>query len=127
LRGWSAHWLFTEIGLATTEKSGGSFHGCLAGKANTCYKGTAVSDGASSFGPYHVYFLNADFNSAEAESRTRTGADRRQAQLSSVRMSSAVICPANRLPSSSTPLNSAAFRCASATTFCSIVCLATNR
>ena len=42
-------------------------------------------------------------------------------QRSRPRTSSAVISPANRLPSSITPLKSAALRCASASTFASIV------
>jgi hypothetical protein len=59
------HWFFTEIVSATTEKSGGPFSGCFAAQANTCYEGIAVSDGANPFGPYHVYFANADYNPAE--------------------------------------------------------------
>jgi hypothetical protein len=33
--------------------------------ANECYEGIAVTDGSSPFGPYHVYFSNADYNPAE--------------------------------------------------------------
>jgi hypothetical protein len=59
------HWFFTEIVSASTEQSGGPFSGCFAAQANTCYEGIAVSDGASPFGPYHVYFLNANYNPGE--------------------------------------------------------------
>ncbi len=33
--------------------------------ANSCYEGIAVSKGSSPFGPYNVYFLNANYNPAE--------------------------------------------------------------
>ena len=33
--------------------------------ANKCYEGIAVTDGNSPFGPYHVYYFNADYNPAE--------------------------------------------------------------
>ena len=59
------HWFFTEIVSASPEASGGAFTGCFAGVANKCYEGIAVSQGSSPFGPYHVYFLNADYNPAE--------------------------------------------------------------
>jgi hypothetical protein len=59
------HWFFTEIVSGSTEQSGGPFSGCFAAVANTCYEGIAVSDGNSPFGPYHVYFLNANYNPSE--------------------------------------------------------------
>jgi hypothetical protein len=59
------HWFFTEIVSANTAQSGGPFTGCFAGKANECLEGIAVTDGSSPFGPYHVYFSNADYNPAE--------------------------------------------------------------
>jgi hypothetical protein len=59
------HWFFTEIVSASTEQSGGPFTGCFAAKANTCYEGIAVSQGSSLFGPYHVYFVNANYNPNE--------------------------------------------------------------
>jgi hypothetical protein len=60
------HWFFDEIVSASTEQSGGPFNGCFTGtKASTCYEGIAVTDGASPFGPYHVYFVNANYNPNE--------------------------------------------------------------
>ena len=59
------HWFFTEFVSASTEASGGPFAGCFAAVANTCYEGIAVSQGNNPFGPYNVYFLNADYNSSE--------------------------------------------------------------
>jgi hypothetical protein len=59
------HWFFTEIVSANSEESGGAFAGCFAGVAYTCYEGIAVTDGSSPFGPYAVYFLNADYNPDE--------------------------------------------------------------
>ena len=59
------HFFFTEIVSATSEANGGAFAGCFAGVANTCYEGIAVTDGNNPFGPYHVYFSNADYNPAE--------------------------------------------------------------
>jgi hypothetical protein len=59
------HFFFTEIVSATSEASGGTFAGCFAGVANTCNEGIAVTDGNNPFGPYHVYFSNADYNPAE--------------------------------------------------------------
>ena len=59
------HWFFTEIVSASTEESGGPFAGCFAAGANTCYEGIAVTVGSNPFGPYKVYFLNADYNPAE--------------------------------------------------------------
>jgi hypothetical protein len=35
------------------------------GAANTCYEGIAVTDGNNPFGPYHVYFTNANYNPGE--------------------------------------------------------------
>jgi hypothetical protein len=59
------HWFFTEIVSASPESKGGAFTGCFAGVANDCSEGIAVSDGNSPFGPYHVYFSQADYNPAE--------------------------------------------------------------
>ncbi len=59
------HWFFTEIVSASPESQGGAFTGCFAGASNGCYEGIAVTDGNSPFGPYHVYFSNADYNPAQ--------------------------------------------------------------
>jgi hypothetical protein len=59
------HWIFTQFVSATTEASGGPFSGCFIGVANTCYEGIAVTKGSNPFGPYNVYFLNANYNSNE--------------------------------------------------------------
>ena len=59
------HWFFTEIVSASPEASGGAFSGCFSGVANECYEGIAVSQGSSPFGPYNVYFLNANYNPKE--------------------------------------------------------------
>jgi len=59
------HWFFTEIVSASSESSGGAFSGCFGGAANSCYEGVAVSDGSNPFGPYHTYFVSADYNPAE--------------------------------------------------------------
>ena len=60
------HWFFTQFVSASPESKGGPFAGCFAGNvANSCYEGIAVSKGSSPFGPYNVYFLNANYNPAE--------------------------------------------------------------
>ena len=59
------HFFFTEIVSASPESAGGAFAGCFAGAANTCSEGIAVTDGNSPFGPYHVYFSDANYNPAE--------------------------------------------------------------
>ncbi len=59
------HWFFTQIVSANPEAAGGAFTGCFAGVARGCLEGIAVSQGSSPFGPYNVYFLNADYNPAE--------------------------------------------------------------
>jgi len=59
------HWFFTEIVSASSEQSGGPFAGCFAAAASSCYEGIAVSDGSSPLGPYHVYYLNANYNPSE--------------------------------------------------------------
>lgn len=59
------HWFFTEFVSASDESSGGVFAGCFAGVANTCYEGIAVSVGSDPFGPYAVYFVNANYNPGE--------------------------------------------------------------
>jgi hypothetical protein len=59
------HWIFTQIVSASTEESGGPFAGCFAAVPNTCYEGIAVTMGSSPFGPYAVYFLNANYNPDE--------------------------------------------------------------
>jgi hypothetical protein len=59
------HWFFTEFVSSTSEASGGVFAGCFAAAANTCYEAIAVTEGPDPFGPYNVYFLNANYNPAE--------------------------------------------------------------
>ena len=59
------HWFFTEIASASTEASGGPFSGCFAGIADGCSEAIAVTVGSNPFGPYNVYFLNANYNPAE--------------------------------------------------------------
>jgi hypothetical protein len=59
------HWFFTEIASASTEASGGPFSGCFAALANGCYEAIAVTVGSNPFGPYNVYFLNANYNANE--------------------------------------------------------------
>ena len=59
------HWFFTEFVSSTPESAGGPFAGCFAVVANTCYEGIAVTVGSDPFGPYNVYFLNANYNPAE--------------------------------------------------------------
>jgi hypothetical protein len=59
------HWFFTEFVSSTSEASGGAFAGCFAAVANTCYEGIAVTVGSNPFGPYNVYFLNANYNPSE--------------------------------------------------------------
>ena len=59
------HFIFTQFVSASSEASGGPFAGCFAGVANTCFEGIAVTKGNSPFGPYNVYFLNANYNPAE--------------------------------------------------------------
>jgi hypothetical protein len=59
------HWFFTEIVSSTPEAKGGPFAGCFAAKAHSCYEGIAVTVGRDPFGPYHVYFLNANYNPSE--------------------------------------------------------------
>jgi hypothetical protein len=59
------HWFFTEIVSASSESSGGPFSGCFAAVANACYEGIAVTVGSNPFGPYNVYYANANYNPAE--------------------------------------------------------------
>jgi hypothetical protein len=59
------HWFFTEIVSASPESANGPFAGCFAAKASTCYEGIAVTDGSNPFGPYHVYYLNANYDPSE--------------------------------------------------------------
>ena len=59
------HWFFTEIVSESPESSGGPFGGCFVGVPGTCYEGIAVTKGSNPFGPYNVYFLNANYNPAE--------------------------------------------------------------
>ena len=59
------HWFITEIVSATPEVTGGAFAGCFGAVANTCYEGIAVTKGNSPYGPYNVYFVNANYNQAE--------------------------------------------------------------
>ena len=59
------HWFYTEFVSASQESQGGPFAGCFAGLANTCYEGIAVTTGSSPYGPYKVYFVNANYNPSE--------------------------------------------------------------
>jgi hypothetical protein len=59
------HWFFTQIVSTNSEASGGTFAGCFAGKPDGCLEGIAVTVGSNPFGPYNVYFVNADYNPAE--------------------------------------------------------------
>jgi hypothetical protein len=59
------HWFITEIVSASTIASGGAFAGCFVPVANTCYEGIAVSVGNNPFGPYNVYYLNAEYDPTE--------------------------------------------------------------
>jgi hypothetical protein len=60
------HFFFTQFVSANTYASGGPFTGCFAGQtANQCYEGIAVSVGPNPFGPYNVYFFNANYNPKE--------------------------------------------------------------
>src|SRR5215471_1411703 len=59
------HWFFSQIVSASPESKGGPFAGCFIAKAKTCLEGIAVSTGSSPFGPYNVYFLNANYNPKE--------------------------------------------------------------
>jgi hypothetical protein len=59
------HWFFTEFVSSTTEASGGPLSGCFIAVASTCYEGIAVTAGSDPFGPYNVYFLNANYNPSE--------------------------------------------------------------
>ncbi len=60
------HWFFTEIASSNTEASGGPFTGCFSGtEASSCFEAIAVTVGSNPFGPYNVYFLNANYNKKE--------------------------------------------------------------
>ena len=59
------HWFFSQLVSASPESKGGPFAGCFIAKANTCLQGIAVTKGSSPFGPYNVYFLNANYNPKE--------------------------------------------------------------
>ena len=59
------HWFFTQIVSKSATSKGGPFVGCFAAKANGCLEGIAVTKGSSPFGPYNVYFLNANYNPKE--------------------------------------------------------------
>jgi hypothetical protein len=59
------HWFFTEFVSSSSESSGGSFAGCFAAVAHSCYEGIAVTVGSDPFGPYSVYFVDANYNPAE--------------------------------------------------------------
>ncbi len=59
------HWFFSQVVSASPESKGGPLAGCFIAKANTCFQGIAVTTGSSPFGPYNVYFLNANFNPRE--------------------------------------------------------------
>jgi hypothetical protein len=60
------HWFFTQIVSESSEASGGPFAGCFAGAtASDCLEGIAVTKGSNPFGPYNVYFVNANYNPNE--------------------------------------------------------------
>ena len=62
------HWFFTEIVSSSSEANDGPFasNGCFTpSAANACYEGIAVTVGNNPFGPYNVYFLNANYNPNE--------------------------------------------------------------
>ena len=59
------HWFFTEFVSTNSESSGGAFTGCFNAVANACREGLAVTRGNDPFGPYNVYFVNANYNPAE--------------------------------------------------------------
>jgi hypothetical protein len=59
------HWIFTQFVSASPESAGGPFAGCFAGVPNTCMEGIAVTKGSNPFGPYNVYFMNANYNANE--------------------------------------------------------------
>lgn len=59
------HFFFTQFVSASSYVDGGPFGGCFAAVASTCYEGIAVSVGPNPFGPYNVYFLNANYNPQE--------------------------------------------------------------
>jgi hypothetical protein len=59
------HWIITQIVSKSPARKGGPFAGCFIGKANTCLEGIAVSTGSSPFGPYNMYFLNANYDPQE--------------------------------------------------------------
>ena len=59
------HWFYTEIVSASSEASGGTFAGCFAAVANSCYEGIAVTVGNNPYGPYNVYYVNANYNPSE--------------------------------------------------------------
>jgi len=59
------HFFITEIVSKSPEQQGGAFVGCFAAKASSCLEGIAVSQGSNPFGPYYVYYLNANYNPSE--------------------------------------------------------------
>ncbi len=60
------HWFFTQIVSTNSEASGGAFAGCFTGTIpSDCYEGIAVTKGSNPFGPYNVYFVNANYNPNE--------------------------------------------------------------
>jgi hypothetical protein len=60
------HWFFTQFVSANSVASGGPFTGCFAGTTpSDCLEGIAVTKGSNPFGPYNVYFLNANYNPNE--------------------------------------------------------------
>jgi hypothetical protein len=61
------HFFFTEIVSESSEANGGAFSGCFISAApSDCLEGVAVSAGNNPFGPYNVYFVNANYNPNEA-------------------------------------------------------------
>jgi hypothetical protein len=60
------HFFFTQFVSTTSYAAGGPFTGCFDGSvAKACLEGIAVSVGPNPFGPYNVYFFNANYNPQE--------------------------------------------------------------
>ena len=60
------HWFFTQFVSTNSVASGGPFTGCFVSAApSDCLEGIAVTKGSNPFGPYNVYFLNANYNPKE--------------------------------------------------------------
>jgi hypothetical protein len=63
---YGGHWIYTEIVSSSPESDDGPFGGCFEAAApSDCYEGVAVTKGSSPYGPYNVYFVNANYNPNE--------------------------------------------------------------